>query len=248
MASGGYRGGAHEYLCRPSPLTRLPGAGGVGYRAEAAGLAGSRAHGIPGEVGGRGTGLPHRRDPGGRQDDLRPPGRHRAARARAGPRGHRRRADRAPQAPVGRRRGAGRDPSQPGVRQLGRGPERRLRRRGADLCAGGKPPGPAPATHRGHPDAGDPRRDPPRRRRQELGGGDPGGVLLGDASAGPHRHPVPLRHQPDPVRAVRARRDRHPALGLRPHLWVCRCPPGRRRAAGALPRLWRGDAVAHQGR
>ena len=34
------------------------------------------AHGIPGEVGGGGTGLPHRRDPGSRQDDLRPAGGH----------------------------------------------------------------------------------------------------------------------------------------------------------------------------
>ena len=69
-----------------------------------------------------------------------------------------------------------------------------------------------------------------------------------DPPALAHRHAVPLRHQPDPVRALRDGRGRHPALGVGLHLRVRRGAARRRRAPGALPRLRRRDALAHQGR
>ena len=70
----------------------------------------------------------------------------------------------------------------------------------------------------------------------------------GGPPAGADRHAVPLRRQPDPVRHLRARRRRRPALGRRLHLRL-RPRAGRpRRPAGAVHGLLRRDAVAHPGR
>src|ERR1700759_2407813 len=77
----------------------------------------------------------------------------------------------------------------------------------------------APA-HRGPPDVGHLRRDPPRRRRPVLGRRGAGGVRTGPAAHRPDRHPVPQRHQPDPVRQLRRAPGRVPAqfFGLRVRL------------------------------
>ena len=109
---------AHEYLSRRTPATRLPRAGGVGYRREAARLAGGGPRGLPAAAGERD--FLAVATPGRRQDHLRPADRHRAARPRRHPGRHRGRPHRAPQAPVGRRRRPGRHPAQPGVLQLQR--------------------------------------------------------------------------------------------------------------------------------
>ena len=81
----------------------------------------------------------------------------------------------------------------------------------------GQPAGDADP-HRQLQDAGDPRRGAPRGRRAVVGRGRARGVPARDPAAGPDRHAVPLRHQPDPVRHLRARRRRRPAVGRRLHL------------------------------
>ena len=48
---------------------------------------------------------------------------------------------------------------------------------------------------------------PPRRRRPGLGRQHPHGVRVDPSSPGVVRHPVPQRHHPDPLRALRGRRD-----------------------------------------
>ena len=62
----------------------------------------------------------------------------------------------------------------------------------------------APAVHRRRtmtrPHAGHPRRDPPRRRLPILGRRRQGGLRAGRTPADAHRHAVPLRREPDPVR------------------------------------------------
>ncbi len=80
-----------------------------------------------------------------------------------------------------------------------------LRRRRGHLRRGGGQPAGAPDPHRAVQDPGDPRRGAPRRRRAVVGRGGARGVRAGAAAAGPDRHAVPLRHQPDPVRVLRAR-------------------------------------------
>ena len=62
-----------------------------------------------------------------------------------------------------------------------------------------------PASRRGPQDAGDPRRGPPRGRLAVVGRVGARGVRARDPAARPHRHAVPQRHQPDPVRHLRAR-------------------------------------------
>ena len=97
-------------------------------------------------------------------------------------------------------------------------------------------------------DPGHPRRDPPRRRRAVLGRRGPGGVRAGGPPAGADRHAVPLRHQPDPVRHLRAGPDGSRRARARLRL---RLRPGagrRRRPAGDLPGLLRRDALADPGR
>ena len=236
---------AHEYLSRRTPVTRLPRAGGVGYRREAARVAGGGPRGLPGQRAAR---LPRGGHPGRRQDHLRPADRHRAARPRRGARGHRRRPHGAPEDPVGRRGRTGRHPAQPVVLQLQRPAVARVRRRRPHLRAGRLEAAAAPAAHRRGAHPRHPRRDPPRRRRAVVGRRHPGGLRGRDPAALAHRHPVPLRHQPDPVRALRDGRGRRPAVGLGLQLRVRRGAARRRRAPGALPRLRRRHALAHQGR
>ena len=121
----------------------------------------------------------------------------------------------------------------------------RLRRHRGDLRRRrGQPAGDADP-HRAVQDAGDPRRDPPRRRRAVVGRGRARGVRAGAPAAGADRHAVPLRRQPDPVRHLRARRRRRPALGRRLHLRLRRRARRPRRAPGAVHGLLRRDAVAH---
>ncbi len=68
----------------------------------------------------------------------------------------------------------------------------------------------------------------------------------GHPPAGADRHAVPLRHQPDPVRHLRARAPTASRASLRRlHLRLRRRAGRPRRASGAVPGLLRGDAVAH---
>ena len=112
--------------------------------------------------------------------------------------------------------------------------------------------GAAPAVHRrrtmARPTLVDPRRDPPRRRLAVLGRRGQGRVRARRAAADAHRHPVPLRREPDPVRHLRARPRRPAAVPLRLLLRVRRRPGRRRRAAGHLPRVLGRDPLAHLGR
>jgi superfamily II DNA or RNA helicase len=68
-----------------------------------------------------------------------------------------------------------------------------------------------PALHRARTNrrshAGHPGRGAPRRRRAVVGRRRPRGVRAGHAPAVADRDAVPQRHQPHPVRALRARRD-----------------------------------------
>ena len=149
--------------------------------------------------------LPRGRDPGRGQDDVRADGRRRAARAPGRRPDHGGRADRAPEDPVGRGRGQGRHPARPGVLRAQGPHQQRLRRHRADLRRRRGQPAGAPDPHRAVQHAGDPRRGAPRGRRAVLGRGGARGVRAGPAAAGADRHAVPLRHQPDPVRHLRAR-------------------------------------------
>ena len=124
----------------------------------------------------------------------------------------------------------------------------RLHRRGGDLCAGRGPPGAAQSAHAEPAHPGGLRRDPSRWRRAVLGRGDPGGVRAGQAKAGADRHAFSQRHQPDPVRDLRARRGRQPAQLVRLRLRIRPGPRRRRRPPGDLPGVLRRDALAHQGR
>ena len=114
--------------------------------------------------------------------------------------GHRGRPDRAPQDPVGRRRGPGRHPARRRVPQRRPALRGRLPRRGGHLRAGGHGPAGAPAAHHDPTHAGHPRRDPPRRRLPVLGRRGEGRLRARRTPADAHRHAVPLRRQPDPVR------------------------------------------------
>ena len=193
--------------------------------------------------------LPRRGHPGRRQDHLRPADRHRAARPRRRAGGHRRRPHRAPQDASGPTPPAGSASS-----STRRSPTPAACSRTS--TTGSRSPTPQvaskPQLHRRRteeaPDPRHPRRDPPRRRRAVVGRRHPRGLRRRDPAALAHRHAVPLRHQPDPVRALRDGRGRHPALGVRLQLRVRRGAARRRRAPGALPRLRRRDALAHQGR
>ena len=80
-------------------------------------------------------------------------------------------------------------------------------RRG-DLRRGRGEPARDAHPHRALQDAGDPRRGPPRGRRAVVGRGGARVLRAGDPAAGADRYAVPLRHQPDPVRHLRARRRR----------------------------------------
>ena len=228
----------------PSP-TRLPGAGGVGYRQQAARLAAGGARPLPRAVAAR---LPRGRDAGRRQDDVRPACRHRAAERRHRPAGHRRGPHRAPQDPVGRRRRPGRHQPRPEVQQQRRPAQRRLPRGRRHVCPGGVAPVAAPRADDVALDARHPRRGAPRRRREELGRRHPRGVRARDPSAVADRHAVPLGHLADPVRHLRARRRGHARELERLHVRLRRGPARRRRAPGALHGLRRQHALAHQGR
>ena len=57
------------------------------------------------------------------------------------------------------------------------------------------------------------------------------------AKAVAHRHPLPERHQPDPVRALRTGRRRRPPVRGRPPLRLRRRAPRRRRPTRDLPGL-----------
>ena len=237
---------AHEYLSRRTPPTRLPRAGGVGYRREAARLAGGGPRGLPGQRAAR---LPRRGHPGCRQDHLRP-------------------ADRRPSCSTAA--SSGPSPwSPPPSTSSTSGPTRPAGSASTSTRRSRTPRGlqsheydgvaltyaqvaSKPQLHRRRteetPTLRHPRRDPPRRRRAVVGRRHPRGLRAGRPAAVAHRHAVPLRHQPDPVRALRDGRGRHPALGVRLLLRLCRGAAGRRRAAGAVPGLRRRDALAHQGR
>ena len=191
---------AHEYLSRRTPATRLPRAGGVGYRREAARLAGGGPRGLPATAPAR---LPRRRHARRRQDHLRPAHRDRAARPRRHPGRHRGRPHRAPQAPVGRRGRPGRHPPRPGVlatppacsrtsTTASRSPTRRSPRK--------------PQLHRRRterdPDPGHPRRDPPRRRRAVVGRRHPRGLRAG-ATRRLSLTGTPFRSDTNPIPFVR---------------------------------------------
>ena len=193
--------------------------------------------------------LPRGRDPGRRQDDVRPDGGRRAA-------GAARRSSGSPSsrptehlktqwAEAAAKVGIPLDPAYSG--RKGRtssdfvGVAHDVRRRG------GEPAG-APHPHRALQHAGHPRRGAPRGRRAVVGRGGARGVRAGASTPRADRHAVPLRHQPDPVRHLRPGRRRGAALGGRLHLRL-RARAGRpRRAPGAVHGLQRADAVAHAGR
>ena len=132
MSSGG----------RLPPPTRLPGAGGLGYRQQAARLAAGGARPLP-RSGRRATSSPSpRRAPARRPTPCgSPPS---CSTAGVVQRGHRRGPHRAPQDPVGRRRRPGRHQPRPGVQQQRRPAQRRLPRRRRDLRPGGVAPVAAP--------------------------------------------------------------------------------------------------------
>ena len=189
---------AHEYLSRRTPLTRLPRAGGVGYRREAARVAGGGPRGLPRQRRAR---LPRSRHAGGRQDHLRPADRHRAARPRH-------RSGRSPSSPPpstsstsGRMPPAG---SASSSTRRSRTPARCSR---TSTTASRSPTPRSPrsrsctgAAPRTPPTLVDPRRDPPRRRRAVVGRRHPRGLRRRDPAArrspgrrsAPTTNPIPF--------------------------------------------------------
>ncbi|GAA4591498.1 hypothetical protein GCM10023107_20010 [Actinoplanes octamycinicus] len=75
-----------------------------------------------------------------------------------------------------------------------------------------------------------------------------GRVRAGRAAAAAHRDPVPLRREPDPLRAVRAGHGRDPAVQGRLGLRLRRRAPRPGRPAGHVHGVLRRDPVAHQRR
>ena len=189
--------------------------------------------------------LPRGGDAGRRQDDVRAVGGRRAARTPGRRPGRGGGARPSTSSSSGPRRPRAPDPDRPDLLRRRREDLERLRRGGAHLCRRrGQPAGDADPG-RALPDPGDPRRGAPRGGRAVVGRGGAGGVRPGDPAAGADRHAVPLRRQPDPVRRLRARTRRHPALGRRLHLRL-RPRAGRpRRTAGAVHGLLRRPDVAH---
>ena len=120
------RWAVYEFRGRIPPFTRLPGAGGLGHRQQAARVAAGGARPLPRGLAAR---LPRRGHARRRQDDLRPAGGDRAAERRRRAADHRRGPHRAPQDPVGRRGRPGRHQPRPEVQQQRRPAQRGLPRR-----------------------------------------------------------------------------------------------------------------------
>ena len=237
---------AHEYLSRRTPVTRLPRAGGVGYRREAARVAGGGPRGLPGQRASA-TSSPWRRRAPARPPTPcgSPPSCSTAASSARSPWSPPPSTSR-PSGPTPPARvGIQLNPAFSNSSALQSHEYDGVALTYAQVAS-------KPQLH--------------RRRTEETPtlvildeihhGGDARSWGDGireaferrDPAAVAHRHAVPLRHQPDPLRALRDGRGRHPALGVGLQLRVRRGAARRGRAPGALPRLRRRDALAHQGR
>ncbi|CAM5284022.1 hypothetical protein STANM309S_06667 [Streptomyces tanashiensis] len=217
----------------PSPFSRLPRTGPVGYRRQAARLAAGR----DGEVhpGATSSSPARRRRPPSRlHPHLRPDPHHVVQ-----------------QPPpwaltftptetqaVGGSGGTDRDRAGP---RLQRGPAQQGRH--ATASPSRRRPAPPPNADRARPSSSSTRSTTPEI--QVLGRGLPGGLRAGHPAPRPHRHALPVGHQPDPLRHVRGGQRRHPPVVGRLHLRLRQRPRRRRRPAGHLPLLQR-QALAHQ--